>query len=83
MCTHVNREGDFSNLSLILYMKFGPCQLSCLSSLFGKAVGLENRVLWQFNFSLENTSSGELNCFALFSHSICHLQRIMPDPARQ
>ena len=46
-------------LALYLDKKFGPCQLSCLGSLVGRALSLESRVSWvqippeAANFSLE------------------------------
>ena len=60
-------------LALYLHRKFGPCQLSCLGGLVGKALGLESRVSWVrippevANFSLEKkTSSGELLCLVVW-----------------
>ena len=60
----------------LLCKKFGPCQLSRLSSSVGRALGLESRVSWVrippevANFSLEKkTSSGDLICFgSLIDH---------------
>ena len=58
----------------LLYKKFSPCQLSCLGSIVGRALGLESRVSWvrippeaaNF-FSGKKTSSGKFDwiCFSV------------------